>query len=177
MLTLHNCIPEKVFWFFTFWGDPAFPEEDFRSNSSRRMWMFEYAHKLLFPYCNIFSSVPLLCHIFSYTCLLSYMSFQGSLWGDTGLKKWEEGVLWLCVYSVNILLYLFLVILIIAEKLSFMIFSMQTSIVSLAGVSHKTELESLPLLSPNVDQSMAQARASNGLYALLPPLQGCIRSD
>lgn len=68
-------------------------------------------------------------------------------------------------------------ILIIAEKLSFMIFSMQTSIVSLAGVSHKTELESLPLLSPNVDQSMAQARASNGLYTLLPPLQGCIRSD
>lgn len=68
-------------------------------------------------------------------------------------------------------------ILIIVEKLSCMIFSMQTSIVPLAGVSQKTELESLPLLSPNIDQSMAQARASNGLYALLPPLQGCIRSD
>lgn len=68
-------------------------------------------------------------------------------------------------------------ILIIVEKLCFMIFSMQTSIVPLADVSQKTELESLPLLSPNIDQSIAQARASNGVYALLPPLQGCIRSD
>jgi len=60
-------------------------------------------------------------------------------------------------------------ILIIAEKRSCTIFSMQTSIVPLAGVSQKTVLESLHLLSPNIDQSVAQTRASNGLYTLLPP--------
>lgn len=60
-------------------------------------------------------------------------------------------------------------ILIIFEKLSCMIFSMQTSIIPLAGVSQKAELESLPLLSPNINQSTAQTRASNGLCALVPP--------
>lgn len=85
------------------------------------------------------------------------------------MRKLEEA-LWLCVYKLLILtFYLFFMILSIIGKLSCTIFSMKTSTVPLAGVSQKTELEMLSLLSPNMDQSMAPTRASNVLYALLPP--------
>lgn len=85
------------------------------------------------------------------------------------MRKLEEA-LWPCVYKLLILtFYLFFMILSIIGKLSCTIFSMKTSTVPLAGVSQKTELEILSLLSPNMDQSMAPTRASNVLYALLPP--------
>lgn len=67
---------------------------------------------------------------------------------------------------IALTIYLFLIILITVEKLSCMIFSMQTSIVPLPGISQKTKLAILPLLSPDIKQSVAQTRANNGLYAL-----------
>lgn len=118
-----------------------------------------------------FSNNSSLCCVFSYTCFLPLHDFfsRVPIWGDKDLRKLEEA-LWPCVYKLLILtFYLFFIILSIIGKLSCTIFSMKTSTVPLAGVSQKTELEMLSLLSPNMDQSMAPTRASNVLYALLPP--------